>query len=453
MTLFRPGLQSTRYPNAPTGLVFPGDPGVQEGGFKNELLNFEPRLGIAWQPKALPNTSIRAAYGIFINPNALNDYPHSADGAPFSPSFVLNPDPEIGPYIDLSDPFKNVAGTGGVSPFPPFASLSFVPSSSVTFALPVSLLDNFTENFTLGKTQAWHLTVEHQFGRSLLARVGYVGRESYHLQAPFELNPGYFSAGGDRLNYANFGTIESNTSNSTASYHALQATVEYRFANGLQFISNYSHSKAIDSSSLGTTSYASSIGDPFDLGWNRGLSDLNFPNIWSNKWVYELPKFRGLGKVGSAILGNWQTSGIWQLSSGTPFSIVGGFGNNNSLAQIGGDRADLTGEAINAHSGSKSHWLNQYFNPAAFTSNAPGTFGNSPRNVLAGQGYNNVDLAFAKNIPFGERFKAQLRWEMFNAFNRTHFGLPDNDPSSGTFGQIFNADPARIMQFGFKLDW
>jgi hypothetical protein len=453
MTLFRQGLQSTRYPNAPTGLVFPGDRGVPEGGFDRELLNFEPRLGIAWQPKALPNTAIRAAYGIFISPNLLNDYPHSADGAPFSPNFVLNPGPDLGPYIDLSDPFKNVAGTGGVSPFPPFASPTFVPPASTAFALPVSLQDNFETHFTLGKTQAWNLSLEHQFGGNLLVRVSYVGRESYHLQSPFELNPGFFSAGGARLRQPNFGTIVSNVAWSTASYNGFQAVVEHRFSHGFELMSNFTHSKAIDSSSLGTTAYSSALGDPFDLGHNRGLSDLNFPNIWSNKWVYELPSFRGLGTVGSKVLGNWQVSGVWQLSSGTPFSIVGGFGNNNSLAQIGGDRADLTGAAFQVHSGSKAHWLQQYFNPAAFTTNAPGTFGNSPRNVLAGPGNNNVDLSIAKNIPFRERYKFQLRWEMFNAFNRTHFGLPQNDPSSDSFGEIVSAGPARVMQLGAKLDW
>jgi len=319
--------------------------------------------------------------------------------------------------------------------------------------VPVSLQDNFEEHFTLAKTQAWNLSVEHQFRGNLLVRTSYVGRQSYHLQSPFELNPGFFSAGGTRLRYSNFGTIVSNVAWSTGSYNGFQAVVEYRLSHGLQFTSNYTHAKAIDSSSLGTTAYAAPLGDPFDLRWNRGLSDLNFPNIWSNRWVYQLPRFAELGTLWSTVLGGWQVSGIWQLSSGTPFSIVGGFGNNNSLAQIGGDRADLTGAPIQAHAGSKSHWLQQYFNPDAFVTNAPGTFGDSARNVLAGPGNNNVDLAIAKNFPFLERYNFQFRWELFNAFNRTHFGLPHNDPSAPGFGQIVSAGPARVMQLGAKLDW
>ena len=115
--------------------------------------------------------------------------------------------------------------------------------------------------------------------------------------------------------------------------------------------------------------------------------------------------------------------------------------------------ADLTGAAFDKHAGSKSQWLQQYFNPAAFTPNAAGTFGDSPRNVLAGPGNNNLDLALMKNIPFHDRYRLQLRWEAFNALNRTHFGLPQNDPSAGAFGQIVSAGPARVMQLGAKLDW
>jgi hypothetical protein len=153
-------------------------------------------------------------------------------------------------------------------------------------------------------------------------------------------------------------------------------------------------------------------------------------------------------------LGNWEFSGIWQLTSGTPFSIAGGFGNNNSLAQIDGDRADLTGQPLNVHQGSKSQWIQEYFNPAAFQPNAPGTFGNSPRNVLTGPGKNNADLSITKNVPFKERYKIQLRWEMFNAFNRTWFGLPGSDPTGGGYGAISStAGPARVMQLGAKFSW
>ena len=170
------------------------------------------------------------------------------------------------------------------------------------------------------------------------------------------------------------------------------------------------------------------------------------------------------------VLGDWQFSGIWRLQSGDPFSIVGGFGNDNSLAHTFGDRADLTGQPITTHQGSKSDWLLNYVNVDAFRPNAPGTFGNSPRNFLRGDKTNVADLGIAKNFPFKERYRVQFRWEMFNAFNRAHFSTPANDPSNpSSFGRITTTKgygagaggaeqdifgiPGRIMQFALKFHW
>jgi hypothetical protein len=142
------------------------------------------------------------------------------------------------------------------------------------------------------------------------------------------------------------------------------------------------------------------------------------------------------------------------MQSGRPFSISGGFGNNQSLAGVNADRADLTGEPFLVRQGPKSQWLNEYFNRAAFQPNPPGTFGDSPRNLLEGPGTNNVDVGIAKNILFKERYSVQFRWEMFNAFNRTQFAIPNTDPTSPAFGRILStAGPQRVMQFALKFFW
>jgi hypothetical protein len=44
-----------------------------------------------------------------------------------------------------------------------------------------------------------------------------------------------------------------------------------------------------------------------------------------------------------------------------------------------------------------------------------------------------------KNIPIVERFRAQLRGEVFNVLNRTQFNGPDTNPTSGNFGRITSA--------------
>jgi hypothetical protein len=141
------------------------------------------------------------------------------------------------------------------------------------------------------------------------------------------------------------------------------------------------------------------------------------------------------------------------MHSGLPFSIGGPNGANNSDSDIGGDRADIfPGAPLDQHQGSKNHWLNEYFNTAAFTANAPGTFGDSARNLLTGPGFNNLDLGFSKNFPFRERYRLQFRWEMFNALNRTWFSTPDSGLGDAAFGQITSDNNSpRLMQAALKL--
>ncbi|WP_114207726.1 hypothetical protein [Acidisarcina polymorpha] len=105
------------------------------------------------------------------------------------------------------------------------------------------------------------------------------------------------------------------------------------------------------------------------------------------------------------------------------------------------------------HQGSQQHWLNHYLNPAAFVTNAPGTFGNTGRNPFISPTVNSTDAAMMKNWTFNERYGIQFRWEMFNAFNHPSFGTPNTDPTSATFGQITSTGviPPRVMQAALKL--
>jgi hypothetical protein len=289
-----------------------------------------------------------------------------------------------------------------------------------------------------------------------LLRAAYVGSEAYHLQTPIERNPGIFAAAGQRTRYPEFQSVLENVSWSTSSYQSAQFTVEKRFSRGVQFQSNYTLSKTIDSSSLGTLAFRGSVPNPFDLRFNRGLSDLHSPHVFINNWVYETPGLRGAHSMVRQALGSWQLSGIWRFQSGRPFSVAGGFGNNTSLSQIGGDRADIVpGQPLQVAAGARGDWLARYFNTNAFSRNAPGTFGTSARNLILGPGTNAADAGIAKNWYYRERYRVQFRWELFNALNRPHFGLPTSNPQSTAFGRILSTAnvPARVMQAALKAYW
>ncbi len=218
---FHPGQQSTRYPGAPLGLVFPGDAGVGEGLMPTTYGYFEPRLGIAWQPR--PMTSARAGFGLFTTPLEDAFYDKVWDAAPFAPSYQLNGSLSPNPVpISFDTPWSTLAATGGKSPFPPFASPSTLPPSNVSFApfAPVDLPAVFASNFHLGITQSWNLSIDQQFSKSLAAHFAYVASESYHQATTVEQNPGIYANGGARTTYPNFSSILQVQDGATANYES-----------------------------------------------------------------------------------------------------------------------------------------------------------------------------------------------------------------------------------------
>ncbi|MFZ1130768.1 MAG: carboxypeptidase regulatory-like domain-containing protein [Terriglobales bacterium] len=462
---FVPGQQSTLYPNAPLGLVFPGDKGISQGLAPNTYGYWQPRLGVAWQPHSLPHTSIRAGFGLFTAPLLYSTYNHSADISPFAPTFGLNGGGTT--PIPLSDPWSINPGTGGVSPFPPFSP--FKPPSNSAFATPITLGASLAQNFKLGTTQSWNLSVQQAFGENMVLEVAYVGSESYHLPLIEDQNPGICgpvvnnsctngNGAGARLLYPNFSSILTDFSAATASYNGLQATIKRHFSKGLQFQSSFTWSKTLDTVSNGNISFGTNdIADPFNLGFDRGISGLNVPFIWVSNLVYHTPSLSGKDQFVRQTLGGWEVSGIITLQSGFPFTIGGGNGGDKSGALKYNDRADVVpGQPFDVRQGSKSHWLNNYFNPAAFSPNLAGTYGDSGRNMFQGPPIKTMDLAFAKNWTIIEGYKLQFRWEMFNALNHPSFGDPDTSATDGSyFGKItgFGPIPARVMQAGLKFSF
>ncbi len=226
-------------------------------------------------------------------------------------------------------------------------------------------------------------------------------------------------------------------------------------SHGFQAQSSFTWSKNQDIISSGNVTFGSQrLPNPYDVHFNRGISDLNVPLVSVTNLVYTSPSLRGHKAYLRSTLGEWEVSAIYTLQSGRPFSVLGGNGNNNSGSLQNADRADrVPNQVVTSHQGGKTAWLNQYFNTAAFTQNAVGTFGNTGRNILKAPGINYADISLMKNWTAMERYHVQFRWEMFNAFNHTSFGVPDNNVTDSTYGRItaIGAVAPRVMQAGLKL--
>ncbi len=502
---FVPGQQSAVFPAAPTGLIFPGDNGMQYGLRPTNKRIFEPRVGVAWQPKNLPRTAFHAAFGMFSAPVAYSAYNHVVDIAPFAPTFspgvpsqtpicynsgsttsttcAPNTGQTVAGYMNFDNPWTTSSFPPGGNPFTPvgkipWATPSYKPPYNSPIPGPVGIGASWGRNFRSPMTQAWNVSVEQQLSNVMAVRLAYVGSESYHQTGIFDPNDSAYSyctaynnpncalPTQANLNngtlkypvlpYPNFTAIDEYDSPGTASYHALQATVQRTMAHGLQAQSSFTWSKSIDTSTWGNLSGSggndgsqnSGLDNPRDLAWSRGISMANIPFAWVTNFVARSPDFKGQSLLVREALGGWELSSIMTWQSGTAFSI--GSGNSQSVyGELGlgsgclngncqSDRADrVPGVPLKIRQGGRANWTKQYFNPAAFTTRHDGTYGTSARNMIQGPPGFNTDAAMIKNISFWERYQLQVRFEFFNVFNHPIMENPDtnpfdSDPNSGT---------------------
>lgn len=463
---FRPGFKSTRYPNAPLGLAYPGDPGTDDTFTNHTYTNFNPRIGVAWQPHE--GMAIRAGFGMFQQPMNYTTYSHITNIGPFAPTYnyqrsnyLTTPVGNATNVIPLDNPWAPVTTTGGKSPFPPFTSVNQVPGPDAAVATGVSIGTSFAPDFKLGITESWNLSVEQQLPKNMALHLAYVGSESYHQMTPIDQNPGIYSpatpaTSGLRTLYPQFTSIYQEVSSGTAQYNALLAGVNGRITKSLRFSVNYSWSKAFDLNSAISFAYANGVPNPFCLRCNRGLSDFNAPNVFTGYLIYETPALTHHNWFLRGALGSWQISNIFKDRSGVPFSLQGGSGNNNSKSAQNADRADVVpGVDPQIRQGGKANWLNHYYNVAAFKGNAVGTFGTSQRNGYQGPPINTMDTGISKNFRFRETYNFQIRAEAFNSLNHVVFGLPTTDPTAASnVGKITSTNsnnPPRVMQIAGKF--
>jgi hypothetical protein len=465
MTLFEPGKQSQILPNAPAGLLYPGDHGVPAGLIATDKKAFAPRVGIAWQPGSNSSSLLTAAYGLFYEPY------YTGQGGPLQ-SPISAP-----PYL----------GTPQVS-LPNFADpFNGNPPAAGTFSTPLTNL-TLSPTLTLPYTQDWDLNLQHSFASDWLIEIGYVGTKGTHLPRFIEANPAVFVPGtangqpisnssnaDQRRLYSGCTLVDSPGScqfSSTgeiagianSSYNAMEASMRKRFNHGLSFLLSYTWSKTIDDvSSFNITGSAAKpvagendlAQNPFNLAAERGLSLFDARNRFVASYEWALPFWNHPDNWYQTALGGWHLDGIATLMSGTPFTV---FDSNDVSAQ--GSAPEITGFSSqrpnlvgNPNSGPRkvSAWVDSSaFQRLDPTANA-GQFGTEGRNVNIGPAYADWDFAALKNFKVTESKQFQFRTELFNVLNRANFRLPDSDISSPTFNHVLAAQAPRQVQFALKF--
>lgn len=440
---FRAGYQSKRFVNAPPGAIFAGEPGFPRGGMQRDWNNFAPRFGFALRPFG-QNLAIRGGYGIFYVRPFPRLYNNFVESAPFSPTLTLN-------AVDMQDPY----GSANVrNPFPPFAPVDLNDRNQpFSFPMPYAY---FQEDWGVGYSQAWNLTIERQLFQNWLIRAAYVGNKGTNLQTFRERNWAIFGPGATVANTNArrplgrwFGSMREMADAGNSVYHSMQITLDKRFSRHFSVLAFYTWSKSIDDESA-NNQFGIANPHPIDTRFNRGVSDYDVPHNFRVSGVFDLPKWRSQPWAVRAIAGGWSFLSILDWRSGLPFGLFSG--RDNSFSGIGLDRADVSGDVRLATDRPRNELLNRYFNRERAAFNAVGTFGNAGRNTLRALPIINLDLALQKELAWTERIRLQLRGEFFNALNRANFNAPGTNVSApANFGIITGAADPRILQIGARL--
>jgi hypothetical protein len=480
------GEQSVVYPGAPTGLVFPGDPGIPATLAPTRYDRFSPRIGLAWSPNS-GKTVIRAGYGIFYtafeglsagimsaNPPYGFDYT-----SPAPPLFAT-------PFITAATG-ENVGQRFPVPPAP-FGASPSNPNANVDWSHyePLVGIPSFYHQNVPPYAENYTLSIERQLDAGTVFQLSYVGTQAHHLLVIEEANPGnpalcvsmsqpqdvmpgtatcgpfgesstYIARNGQIIQGTRgpfssaFGGITYQKTIGNSNYNALQ--IGLRHSNGpLEFLVGYAYSKSIDQSS----SLAEAV-NPVNPSLSRAPSSFDMTHNFVASYRYQIP-FERISRRFRKLTGGWQISGIARFSTGFPVTL---FNNNdtsllgtipNGINNNGVDTPNLTPGPLELKTNPRSG--RPAFNTALFSLPELGQIGTAARRFFYGPGIENLDMALQKTIRFAESRSFDIRVEGFNVLNHAQFYGPasvSGNISSPNFGQIVSAASPRLLQVAAKF--
>jgi hypothetical protein len=412
--------------------------------------NFEPRVGVAWDPFADHKTSVRAGFGIFHDQLSPRTY---ASASYLSFPYASADFESFAQNLGFPNPFPGVTPGGPTTAISDFAGVDYLTSNS-----PYQM--------------QYNLTLQRQVTPGTVLSVGYIGSEGRHLFTEVDLNPplcatsaGNEAAGvyttncpdpastyfADPTSFAQnprqstatnpqapaslvsilgpasaayFGQLSTAVAQQTSNYNSLQASLNHQFSRNFTGQLSYTYSKCMTtgSSSSGLEQDIYEQADPYDRLYDYGLCSFNIKHNFVANGLYTLP-FKG-----NRLVQGWQFGSILRASSGLPVTIQES-ADVTDLAAIQGDRPDYSGTCPGGKDQVLGQWY-EWFNPHCYTPQPFGTLGNVGRGSVTGPSFFDMDFSLIKDTRISEGLSAQFRAEFFNILNHPDFGLP---MSTGVF--------------------
>jgi hypothetical protein len=466
---FNNNIKTTQYTNAPPGFLYPGDDGFENGkaGMKDNIWQFSPRVGFAWDPAGDGKTSIRTGYSLgydFINAQF---HLNTAVAPPFNAEArVTNP---VGGF---DDPWR---GTGNENFFP----FTTGPDSLFPFTGPYI---SIPADIKPPRQQSWNLGVQRQIGNDMAVSATYIGSYSDRLWNVRSLNQGVYIPGSCTLqtatgpqffpvcsvntnldqrrkltmaDYADgkyLGAVDEHTALGEQKYNGLLLSVQRRLVNGFSVSANYTLSKCNGHPNQVLPNVNSGYVNPDDIDYDYGACDSDRRHLFNLTASADTPRFSNA--VLRAVASDWRLSGLFRAYSGQPISVT--VTGDPARTGIGGQRAN---QVLDDPYG--EHTLNTYLNRSSFESPAVGTLGNMERNSVYAPGFHTIDLSLVRSFRFNGNHRIEARIESYNAFNWFQWSgdparantAPVNNFNNVDFGRIVSAGDPRIMQFALKYQF
>ena len=473
---FMSGVQSTVFPGAPGGFLYPGDNGYANGtaGTDNNFNQWLPRVGLSWDPTGEGRTSIRSGFGLAYDVLNMQLRHQAAVSSPWSGEVQRT-------NLSLDNVWEGVAG-GNPFPFDWQQNALFLPNGTY--------MSNEPSTGT-PYTISWNLGVQQQIGDTLLS-VTYLGSQGVHLpnvspRNPIQVltagtHPGLFpdasvdscvlegrtftpcnqrgsrsqrrelrlwaqanGTAAQKTESLLLGYIDAYASEGTSTYHGLLTSIRGQVA-GINLNANHTWSQCISDY---TQSFVPGVRANYKVGHDRGHCIADRRHIFNLTAVASTPEFANRGA--NAILGDWTFSTILRMSSGRYLDI------DTGADYSGQDQRDQRPNQImdNIRLDGSGELNTRLFNPAAFapvcpTSASCGQFGDVGYRSALGIGSWDLDVALSRAFNITENQSFEVRAEAFNLTNSMKAINPSGNWSSGQFGFIRRVEDPRIMQFALK---
>ncbi len=408
--------------------VQPNQKGAFSGDFPQSLVNpdhtmYSPRFGFAYRPKGklFKETVIRGGYGINYNTGQYAT---------------------IARQLSNQQPFAvtqtNLAGQQGCGTKAAFTLAGAYNCSNA------AVQSNFSANlnYRLGHVQIWDLDIQKTLPMGIVANIGYDGALGGNLdmvRAPNRTATGVLNSNAQPFAYED--------SLAYSRMNMLRVNVRKRMQKGIAVGGTYQYGHSIDNASSIAGQSQTLAQNDLDLNAEESNSSFDIRHKVTGNWVFELPfgpnrALLSKGGFWSKALDGFSVSGDFTFATGTydtpNYQLTvqeTSSGSSNSLRP----NRDFTVPI----SGPRS--IRDWFNTGAFTTPAPGQFGNASRNSIEGPGTKVVDVALSRTVPLGETRSFEARVAAANALNIVQFSGIDTRLNSPTFGQVTSAAPMRTL--------